>query len=47
MLHEPMVDDLSALDATEQAALVRQGAVSPSELVEAALSFESTKKAAA
>src|SRR5262249_43677941 len=32
-----MVDDLSALDATEQAALVRRGAVSPRELVEAAL----------
>ena len=32
-----MVDDLSSLDATEQAALVRRGAVSPRELVEAAL----------
>jgi amidase len=32
-----MVDDFSALDATEQAALVRRGAISPRELVEAAL----------
>ena len=32
-----MVDDLSSLDATEQAALVRRDAVSPRELVEAAL----------
>jgi amidase len=32
-----MSNDLSALDATEQAALVRRGAVSPRELVEAAV----------
>ena len=32
-----MTDDLSNLDATAQAALVRGGEVSPSELVEAAI----------
>ena len=32
-----MTDDLAVLDATAQAALVRDGAVSPRELVDAAL----------
>ena len=32
-----MADDLAALDATAQAELVRRGAVSPRELVDAAI----------